>query len=177
MTDDYRRACRRDPSTCRRSTKTKSIAFWLRNRPSRASQIALISGDVSSDTTAEGDADAESICRHCLGLTNYSNGYDEVLQISNIKSASNRERDWSGCRRQPHPVPSLSIAVNTYAASITPHAPGVAGITTSHSWQFGNPVFTEDLAQTRNGNVDRSVIATRDVRAANRYVLKIPNSG
>jgi hypothetical protein len=107
----------------------------------------------------------------------YSNGYDEVLQISNIKSASNRERDWSGCRRQPHPVPSLSIAVNTYAASITPHAPGVAGITTSHSWQFGNPVFTEDLAQTRNGNVDRSVIATRDVRAANRYVLKIPNSG
>jgi hypothetical protein len=95
MTDDHRRACRRDPSTCRRSTKTKSIASWLRNRPSRASQIALISGDVSSDTTAEGDADTESIYRHCLRLTNTRTGTTRYCR----SRTSSRHRTASGTGR------------------------------------------------------------------------------
>jgi esterase/lipase superfamily enzyme len=141
------------------------------------SQIALISGDVSSDSMAEGDADTESIYRHCVRLTNYSNGHDEVLQISNIKRVGIEPR--AGRVGLPATAPPSAVNVDCgqyYAASVAPQATGVAGITTSHSWQFGNPVFTEDLAQTLNGNVDRSVITTREVHTANRFVLKIPNS-
>jgi hypothetical protein len=52
------------------------------------------------------------------------------------------------------------------------HAAGAAGIATSHSWQFGDPAFTEDLAQTLNGNVDRAVITTRETIAVNRFTLR-----
>jgi pimeloyl-ACP methyl ester carboxylesterase len=142
------------------------------------SQIALISGDVSSNSMAEGDTDTESIYRHCVRLTNYSNGHDEVLQISNIKRVGIEPR--VGRIGLPATAPASAVNVDCsqyYAASVAPGAPGAAGITTSHSWQFGDPVFTEDLAQTLNGNVDRSVITTRDIRAVNRFALKIPTSG
>ena len=49
------------------------------------SQIAFISGDISSSSMEAGDSETESIYRHCLRLTNYSNTHDEVLQISNVK--------------------------------------------------------------------------------------------
>jgi len=139
------------------------------------SQIALISGDISSNSLADGDADTESIYRHCVRLTNYSNGHDEVLQISNIKRVGIEPR----VARVGLPAAAPAIAVNVdcsqyYQAAIGPHAGGVAGVATSHSWQFGDPVFTADLAQTLNGNVDRSVITTRDTVVTNRFTLRSP---
>ena len=77
----------------------------------------------------------------------------------------------------PGAAPAIAVNVDCsqyYQAAIGPHATGVAGVATSHSWQFGDPVFTADLAQTLNGNVDRGVITTRDTLAANRYTLKSP---
>jgi esterase/lipase superfamily enzyme len=137
------------------------------------SQIALISGDISSGSMTEGDADTESIYSHCVRLTNYSNGYDEVLQISNIKRAGIEPR--VGRVGLPPLAPPIAVNVDCsqyYQAAIGQHAAGVTGVTTSHSWQFGDPVFTEDLAQTLNGNVDRSVITTRDTVKVNRFTLK-----
>ena len=139
------------------------------------SQIALISGDISSNSMADGDADTESIYGHCVRLTNYSNGHDEVLQISNIKRVGIEPR--VGRVGLPGAAPAIAVNVDCsqyYQAAIGPHAAGVAGVATSHSWQFGDPVFTSDLAQTLNGNVDRSVITTRDTLAANRFTLKNP---
>jgi len=140
------------------------------------SQIALISGDISSDSMAAGDADTESIYGHCVRLTNYSNGYDEVLQISNIKRIGIEPR--VGRVGLPAAAPAIAVNVDCssyYQAAIMPQALGAAGITTSHSWQFGDPVFTEDLAQTLNGDVDRSVITTREMQAVNRFTLRSPN--
>ncbi len=139
------------------------------------SQIALISGDISSNSMADGDADTELIYGHCVRLTNYSNGHDEVLQISNIKRVGIEPR--VGRVGLPGAAPAIAVNVDCsqyYQAAIGPHATGVAGVATSHSWQFGDPVFTADLAQTLNGNVDRGVITTRDTLAANRYTLKSP---
>ena len=139
------------------------------------SQIALISGDISSNSMADGDADTESIYRHCVRLTNYSNGHDEVLQISNIKRVGIEPR--VGRVGLPAAAPAIAVNVDCsqyYQAAIGPHAGGVAGVGTSHSWQFGDPVFTADLGQTLNGNVDRSVITTRDTLATNRFTLKSP---
>lgn len=41
-----------------------------------ASQVMLIGGDVSAGSMSEGNAGAESIYRHCMRLTNYSNPLD-----------------------------------------------------------------------------------------------------
>ena len=140
------------------------------------SQIALISGDISSISMSIGDADTESIYGHCVRLTNYSNGNDEVLQISNIKRVGIEPR--VGRVGLPATAPASAVNIDCslyYQAVIKPHAVGPGGITTSHSWQFGDPVFTEDLAQTLNGNVDRGVITTREMIAVNRFALASPN--
>lgn len=147
-----------------------SAANWT------VSQIALISGDISSASMTAGDADTKSIYGHCVRLTNYSNGHDEVLQISNIKRVGIEPR--VGRVGLPPLAPPIAVNVDCsqyYQAAIGPHAAGVPGVTTSHSWQFGDPVFTEDLAQTLNGNVDRSVITTRDTVTVNRFTLKTPH--
>lgn len=140
------------------------------------SQIALISGDISSASMAAGNSDTESIFGHCVRLTNYSNGSDEVLQISNVKRVGAEPR--VGRVGLPTAAPASAVNVDCslyYKAVIEPEAGGAAAITNSHSWQFGDPVFTEDLAQTLNGNVDRSVITTRETLAVNRFTLKTPH--
>jgi hypothetical protein len=109
-------------------------------------------------------------------LTNYSNGNDEVLQISNVKRVGVEPR--VGRIGLPAAAPASAVNIDCslyYKAEIEPHAPGPAGIATSHSWQFGDPVFTEDLAQTLNGNVDRGAITTREMIAVNRFTLKTPH--
>jgi esterase/lipase superfamily enzyme len=47
------------------------------------SQLVLIAGDVSATSFSAKDPRSESAFRHSYRITNYSNGYDEVLQISN----------------------------------------------------------------------------------------------
>ena len=50
-----------------------------------AGQLVLIAGDVSAVSFSANDPETESTYRHCYRLTNYFNGYDEILQISNVK--------------------------------------------------------------------------------------------
>jgi esterase/lipase superfamily enzyme len=139
------------------------------------SQIALISGDISGSSMAAGDVGAESVYRHCVRLTNYSNGHDEVLQLSNVKRVGSAPR--VGRVGLPDAAPASAVNVDCsryYETAVAPHAGGLAGAGASHSWQFGDPVFTADLASTLNGNLDRGAIATRDPLAVNRFVLKPP---
>jgi hypothetical protein len=49
------------------------------------SQLVFIAGDVSSDSLSAGNPTTESLYRHCIRLTNYSNPNDEALQIANVK--------------------------------------------------------------------------------------------
>ena len=46
---------------------------------------------VSSGSMAEGNAASDSTYRHCVRLTNYSNPYDEVLQLVQTGSAPSLE--------------------------------------------------------------------------------------
>ena len=49
------------------------------------SQIAFIGGDVSGGSMSAGESSTESLYRHCIRLTNYSNEGDSVLKVSNAK--------------------------------------------------------------------------------------------
>jgi esterase/lipase superfamily enzyme len=137
------------------------------------SQLAIIAGDVSSGSMSAGSSSSDSIYRHCIRLTNYSNPYDEVLQLSNVKRVGLAPR--LGRVGLPADAPSVAVNIDCgdyYESIKDTFAP--PSLTDSHSWYFDDPVFTEDLAQTLNGDVDRGVITTRSQLNPGRYKLQLP---
>ena len=142
-----------------------------------ASQIALIGADVSAASMSEGNPESESIYRHCLRLTNYANAFDEVLQLSNVKRAGLAPR--LGRVGLPADAPQKAVNVDCgeyYQVMIkTRPANSIIGYP-SHSWQIGDPVFTEDLAQTLNGDLDRSAIKTREALPNGQFKLVDPQA-
>jgi hypothetical protein len=59
---------------------------------------------------------------------------------------------------------------NYFTHKSPPAGAGISGIAYTHSWQFGDLVFTRDLAMTLEGAIDRNVIPTRAVESG-RLVL------
>jgi esterase/lipase superfamily enzyme len=141
------------------------------------SQLVLIAGDVSATSMGKGDADSESTYRHCVRLTNYSNPFDEVLQISNVKRAGFEPR--VGRVGLPSNAPDISLNVNCgeyYQATIQKRDPKTIIGVKSHSWYFGDPVFSQDLAATLNGDLDRHAINTRQVLGTGQFKLVPPQA-
>jgi len=125
-------------------------------------QLVLIAGDVSAISFAAADPETESTYRHCYRLTNYYNGYDQVLQISNVKRVGLAPR--VGRVGLPADAPSKALNVDCSAHFHSTY-PGtgqmLADVTTSHSWYFSDDTFHQDLAITLKGAIDRSLIPTR----------------
>ncbi|MBV9555138.1 MAG: alpha/beta hydrolase [Alphaproteobacteria bacterium] len=138
------------------------------------SQIALISGDISASSLTAGDSETESIYRHCIRLTNYANAHDEVLQISNVKRVGIEPRVGRVGLPDGAPVQAVNVDCSVYYGDAVAPTVSATDIAASHSWQFDDPVFALDLAQTLNGDRDRSVITTRRPIATNRFQLKPP---
>jgi hypothetical protein len=127
-----------------------------------AGQLVLIAGDVSAVSFSAADPETESTYRHCYRLTNYFNGYDEVLQISNVKRVGLAPR--LGRVGLPADAPSQAVNVNcsTYFHATYPGTGNVqVDLETSHSWFFSDAMFHRDLAITLKGTIDRSLIPTR----------------
>jgi esterase/lipase superfamily enzyme len=121
-------------------------------------QLVLIAGDVSAASFSDGNPETESTYRHCYRLTNFFNGYDEVLQISNVKRVGLSPR--VGRVGLPADAPPKAVNVNcsdhfhaTYPA---------ADMAMSHSWYFDDATFLRDLTVTLKGAVDRTLIPTRN---------------
>jgi len=141
------------------------------------SQLVFISGDVTASSWAQGDADAESTYEHCIRLTNYSNPFDEVLQISNVKRAGLEPR--VGRVGLPPNAPEKAVNVNCgeyYQKMIRERDKNTIIGSPSHSWQFGDPVFTQDLAETLKGDLDRHAINTRVQLATAQFKLVAPQA-
>jgi hypothetical protein len=141
------------------------------------SQVAFIAGDVSSASMSAGNTDGGALYHHCIRLTNYSNPYDEVLQISNVKRVGVAPRVGRVALPDDAPSTAVNIDCGAYYESLALPSPLTpSGLVQSHSWYFGDPVFTADLAQLLNGAVDRGVITTRRLVSPNRYTLVPPPS-
>ncbi len=139
------------------------------------SQLVFIAGDVSAASMTNGNADSESVYAHCIRLTNYSNPFDEVLQISNVKRAGLEPR--VGRIGLPSNVPAKAVNINCgeyYQSMIQHRDPGTIIGSKSHSWHIGDPVFTKDLAETLKGDLDRHAIDTRQQLATGQFKLVIP---
>lgn len=128
-----------------------------------AGQLVLIAGDVSAVSFSAPDPETESTYRHCYRLTNYFNGYDEVLQISNVKRVGLAPR--VGRVGLPLDAPEKATNVNC-SSYFRATYPGIgdaqADLGRSHSWYFSDATSQRDLAITLKGTIDRSVIPTRD---------------
>jgi esterase/lipase superfamily enzyme len=124
------------------------------------SQVMFCAADVSSDSMGV-SAQSSSLYRHAVRLTNYSNPYDAVLSISNVKRVGVSPR--AGRIGLPANAPPKAVNVNCgdyYDA----HREDFAGIPNAdHSWYFYDPTFMKDVHETLKGEIDRDVFKTRDV--------------
>lgn len=122
------------------------------------SQIMFAAGDVSVGSMSEGESGALSVYRHCVRLTNYSNSQDAVLDISNIKRLGVAPRVGRKGLPDDAPANAYNVDCTEYYAlyASDPSIPTVDGPekvdgAQSHSWYFGNSIFTTDLFQTMIG--------------------------
>jgi len=150
----------------------------IKNRPWTVSQIMFIGGDVSSRSMSIDDCKSKSLYRHCVRLTNYQNPYDSVLKLSNTKRIGLASR--VGRVGLPDDVNQKAINVNC-----GPYFEGLdenlltQGVdyygSFPHSWHIGDLTFSQDLALTVAGDIDRHKIPTRAV-VDGEIILKPSNT-
>ncbi len=130
-----------------------------------------------ADVGPTGDAGAASIHRHCLRLTNYSNRNDSVLDISNVKRLGVAPRVGRIGLPPDSPATAVNVDCTDYYAQLASdeavqaadEPKGFRGAQ-SHSWYFGNAVFTKDVFDTVIG-VENSPRVTRVVGADGKLRL------
>jgi pimeloyl-ACP methyl ester carboxylesterase len=125
-------------------------------------QLVYVAGDVSSSSLSNGNASTESLFRHCYRLTNYFSGYDEPLQVSNLKRVGLSPR--VGRVGLPMDAPPKGLDVDCSARYQQLEAAGELGGVIgdpTHSWYFHDDRWYVDLAQALRGKIDRNQIAGR----------------
>jgi pimeloyl-ACP methyl ester carboxylesterase len=139
--------------------------------PWRVAQVAFIAGDVSRDSLAADSDWAGPFYSRLMRFTNYSNGYDTVLAVSNAKRLGVAPR----AGRVGLPVPPAEKSVNVdcseFFSHVDPKKQPAFG-TFCHSWHIGNPVWTRDFAMTLQGSIDRRDIPTRRFDSQRGLVLQ-----
>ncbi len=137
-----------------------SNASWM------VSQIVFIGGDVSSGSMSADNASTESLYRHCIRLTNYSNRKDSVLKLSNVKRVGLAPRVGRVGLPLDHPDKAIDVDCTDYFTLLETDSVKSADQVESigsfdHSWHIGNRTFAADLFETLRGDLDRAAIPTR----------------
>lgn len=147
--------------------KRKSLyqSYW------RVAQVAFIGGDVSSSSLGGDSAWAKPMYDRIMRLTNYANGFDDVLAVSNAKRLGVSPRAGRvGLPKPPHGK-SVNVDCGPFFSALDPKAQPAFG-TFCHGWHIGNRVFARDLAMTFEGRIDRHAIPTRQLDPAKGLVLR-----
>lgn len=142
------------------------------------SQIAFIGGDVSARSMSGRESSTESLYRHCLRLTNYSNEADAVLKISNTKRLGMAPRVGRVGLPEDAPPKAVNVDCTGYYKQME-QQPAVKTAdqveelgSFSHSWHIGNRTFAADLFETLRGDLDRHAIPTREEDERGRIRLR-----
>jgi len=131
----------------------------------RIGQVAFISGDVASSSLSATESWSQPMFRRIMRLTNYSNGFDAVLGVSNAKRLGVAPRAGRVGLPADAPPKATNVDCSDYFESKDAHnAVFAPGANYSHSWQIGDPVFAADLALTVEGAIDRATIPTRTTK-------------
>lgn len=139
----------------------------LPNNAWNVSQVVFIGGDISRDCMSDANPKTQSLFRHCIRLTNYSNLYDSVLKLSNAKRMGMAPRVGRNGLPLDAPTKAINIDCSDYYSHLSTDALAMqhdqlASIGTfDHSWHIGNRLFAQDLFETLRGDLDRKVMPTR----------------
>ncbi len=137
----------------------------------RVAQVAFIGGDVSRDSLSPDSDWSGPMYSRIMRLTNYSNGFDDVLAVSNAKRLGVAPR----AGRVGLPIPCHGKAGNVdctaFFEKLDPKRQPAFG-TFCHSWHIGNRTWTRDFAMTMEGRIDRSAIPTRRIDGARGLLLQ-----
>lgn len=127
----------------------------------RVAQVALIGGDIASDSIKQNSEWSRPLFDRCVRLTNYSNQFDKVLGVSNAKRLGTSPR--VGRVGLPHEANPKAVNVNcsAYFSTKDPTKSEFNG-TFNHSWHIGDQVFALDLAMSLEAEIDRAALPTRD---------------
>lgn len=128
----------------------------------RIAQVAFIGGDVSSSSLAAQCDWAGPLYDRSFRLTNYSNGYDKVLGVSNMKRLGTAPRAGRVGLPPDAPRKAVNVDCSSYFITKDPQQSTFAG-TFNHSWHIGDETFALDLALTLEGAIDRAVVPTRQI--------------
>ena len=128
--------------------------------PWRIAQVAFIGADVSCDSLSTDDNYNKPMLKRIMRLTNYQNGFDDVLAVSNAKRFGTRPR--AGRVGIPTTVDRkiLNVDCSEFFHTLDPDSYKHVGWFT-HSWHIAQPTFCLDLAMTLEGRIDRDYIPTR----------------
>ncbi|NJM82000.1 MAG: alpha/beta hydrolase [Tabrizicola sp.] len=130
-------------------------------------QVMIAAGDVSVDSMGM-TAKSSSLYRRSVRLTNYSNPYDAVLSISNVKRVGVSPRVGRIGLPADAPRKAVNVDVGIYYDE---HRDAFAQVTNSdHAFYFSSREFLKDVYLTLLGEIDRNVIPTRLERDGKLYL-------
>lgn len=136
----------------------------------RIGQVGFIGADVAAASLDADSAWAGPLFRRVDRLTNYVNGYDSVLAVSNAKRLGTAPRVGRvGLTPAAH-AKCVDVDCAAYFETRDPDRSRFVG-TFCHSWHIGDTLWARDFAMTLDGKIDRNVIPTREL-AAGRLRLK-----
>lgn len=137
----------------------------------RIGQVAFMGGDVSPrELSTDSDA-AEPMFRRIMRLTNYQNGFDDVLGMANVRRPDIEPRVGRvGLSHDAHPK-AVNVDCSDYFAALDPASQKSKVGRWNHCWHIGNRAFARDLAMTLEGRIDRHYLPTRDHRG-DRLLLR-----
>lgn len=150
----------------------KKGAFF--KKPWRIAQVVFIGADVSIASLSASSDRAAPMYERIFRITNYSNGFDKVLGVSNMKRLGTAPR--AGRVGLPADIPqkALNVDCSAYFQTKDPKHSNFVG-TFNHSWHIGDETFALDLALTLEGEMDRLVIPTR--RSENGQLVLVAGQG
>ncbi len=135
----------------------------------RIGQVAFIGGDIARDTLTKFNG-SHPLFDRIMRLTNYSNGCDKVLAVSNAKRIGTAPRVGRVGLPKTAPHKAINVDCSDYFQTIDPDSADYNG-TFNHSWHIGDPVFALDLALTLEGDIDRNYISTRKLSGDNLVLV------
>ncbi|MBI3375280.1 MAG: alpha/beta hydrolase [Betaproteobacteria bacterium] len=140
----------------------------------RIGQVGFIGGDVSARSLDADSQWASPMFKRIMRLTNYQNGFDDVLGVSNAKRLGTAPRVGRvGLNANADPK-AVNVDCSEFFCKLDPEQQKNKVGWWNHSWHIGNRVFARDLAMSLEGRIDRDYLPTRDMRDGRLHLRDAP---
>ncbi len=148
-------------------TKTNAKAWSI-------SQLLLVAGDIAQGSLSAGQDGGRWFNKYVGRTTTYSNRFDSVLQISDIKNGEPTPRAGRVGLPVDAPESFCNVDCSAFFAGLDFGLGKRINPATAHGFYFDQDAFWRDAVLTLEGGIDRHVIPTREAVAGidNRFSLK-----